>query len=209
MTIALLLVQLAFGDDPPVRSPTSTSAVLLPDRAEYQRLSEEIEKLVTKNAWVGVENAYLALLATLVQPTAPDHLSGAHAARALGDVLSARTRLIAANALREDRAVLDWLFDIDSNYNRVYLACDPNTRTLDAVAMPFDPNQKRAVEFAQAGIAASGLFDGFLPAGDYQFGDMRIKVEPRVQSVSIDVRSIAWMRELERRAKKEEKHKDK
>jgi len=39
------------------------------------------------------------------------------------------------------------------------------------------------------------------------FGDMKIKVEPRVQSVSIDVRTEEWMRELERREKKEDKKK--
>jgi hypothetical protein len=207
MWTVLSLAVLALADDPP---PTSDDAVsvAVPDRAEYQRLSEEIEKLVAKNAWVGVEKAYVALLATGVQPSFTDHVSGAHAARALGDVLGTRTRLVAANAQKEDRAVLDWLFEIDSQYNRVFLACDPESRVLEPAAMPFDPNQKRAVEFAQAAIADGGLFDGYLPAGEYQFGDMPIRVEPRVQSVSIDVRSEEWMRELERRAKKEEKKKD-
>lgn len=204
----LLFAQLVFAADSPGGAGDGVS-VAVPNRAEYQRLSEEIEKLVAKNAWAGVEKAYLALVETGVQPSFTDHVSGAHSSRALGDVLGTRTRLVSANAQKEDRAILDWLFEIDSNYNRVFLASDPTSRKLEPVEMPFDPNQKRAVEFAQAEIDVTGLFDGYLPAGEYQFGDMTIKVEPRVQSVSIDVRTEEWMRELERRAKKEEKRKEK
>ncbi|MBA2320910.1 MAG: hypothetical protein H0V89_07135 [Deltaproteobacteria bacterium] len=205
MWTAFFIAQLALAADTTAEPGDATSTVVVPDRAEYQRLSEEMEKLVAKNAWMGVEKAYVQLVATGVSPSFADHVSGAHAARALGDVLATRNRLIAANTQREDRAVLDWLYEIDSNYNRVFLACDPSTRSIDPAAMPFDPNQKRSVELAQVAISDAGLFDGYLPAGEYQFGDMKIKVEPRVQSVSIDVRTEEWMRELERREKKEEK----
>jgi len=206
----------------PATAPVSTdptAAVILPNRGEYQRLSQELEKLSARNAWAGVERTYLALLETGVKPGFDDLLAGSHSARATGDVAAARNRLIAANAEREDRAVVDWLWDIDSHYNRVLLACDIGKVELQPVSVPFDPNQRKAVEFAQQQIAEKGIFDGFLPQGVYIFGkqldasgveqDRRLVVEPRVQSIAFDIRTEEGIREAERLAKKAEKKAEK
>jgi hypothetical protein len=158
-------------------------------RAEYVRLQQELEKLASRNAWAGVERTYTALVATSVPPTFQDHLYGAHAARALGDVTSARQRLLAANTIKEDREVLDWLWEIDSNYGVVYLAADAGTAELAVEAMPFEPDAASAVTFAQGRIAETGLFEGYLPQGNYTFGPHAVKVQPRVQATRIDIRT--------------------
>ncbi len=220
-----LCVALAQEPDPgvvpdPMPLPSDPGSIaVLPNRGEYQRLSQELEKLASRNAWAGVERTYAALLATGVEPSFEDYLAGAHSARAIGDVASARTRLIAANAKREDRAVVDWLWDIDSHYNRVLLACDIGKVELQPEAVPFDPNQRKAVEFAQKEILEKGFFDGFLPQGRYVFGkepgpdgaerDRTLSVEPRVQSIAFDIRTEEGIREAERIARKAEKKAEK
>lgn len=161
-------------------------------KAEYVRLSQELEKLASRNAWAGVERTYNALVETQMPPTFADHIAGAHAARALGNIAGSRTRLMAANEIREEREVLDWLWDIDANYGKVFLACGGGKEQVDlAIAtMPFDPGQQRAVQFAMTQIGEQCLFDGYLPKGDYTFGPSGVAVVPRVQSVRIDLRGI-------------------
>ena len=57
---------------------------------------EDLERLVKKNAWAGVERTFVKCLATGVELDFEDWVAGAHAARALGDITSARERLMAA-----------------------------------------------------------------------------------------------------------------
>lgn len=166
-----------------VNAPTSHA------QAEYYRLSQELEKLAQRNAWAGVERTYRALVETGVSPTFDDFLYGAYGARAVGDVTSARARLLAANTIREEREVLDWLWEIDSNYGQVYLAADPGAVEFRVDSMPFEPNQAKAVEFAQTQITEIGVFEGYLPQGTYWFGTHEVKVQPRVQAVRIDIRT--------------------
>jgi len=158
--------------------------------AEYVRLSQEMEKLATRNAWPGVEKMYLDLVATGETPSFADYLIGAHAARALGDVKAARERLLGANTVQNgDQEVIDWLWDIDSNYGPVFLAGDLGKASLDCANMPFDPNQAQAIAFAKTQIDATGVFDGYLPQGDYVFAKHDVQVKPRVDSPHIDLRT--------------------
>ena len=66
------------------------------DQAEYTRLSQEIERLSQKGAWSGVERAFQTCLEMGLPLDHEDYVSGAHAARARGDVEAARDRLKAA-----------------------------------------------------------------------------------------------------------------
>ena len=168
---------------------TAAAATDTAAQAEYIRLSQELEKLATRNAWPGVVRTYDLLIATRVQPKFEDHLIGAHGARAIGDITSARQRLLLANDLREEREVIDWLWEIDSTFGQVYLACDLGKGELKAEAIPFDPDQAHAVEFAAAKVLEGGLFEGYLPAGTYYFADYEVKVQPRIQGTRIDLRT--------------------
>jgi hypothetical protein len=178
------------------------------EQAEYYRLTQEMEKLAQRNAWSGVERAYERILETGVTPSFEDHLFGAHAARALGDATNARVRLVAANGLREEREVIDWLYTIDNNYGRVFLAADPGTMELVPEIMPFDPHMAKAIEYAQTQIVETGMFEGLLPKGSYTFGAEKIEVAPRVGTVRIDVRTdegLEAQRKLEKKKEREEK----
>jgi len=162
-------------------------------KAEYIRLAQELEKLASRNAWGGVERTYLALMATGVAPTFEDFIAGAQSARASGDIAGTRKRLMAATELQEDREILDWLWDIDSNYGKVFLACVASGKdpiTLSTGTMPFDPAMAGAVRFAVAQVDEDCLFDGYLPKGEYKFGSKAVDVVPRVQSVRIDLRNM-------------------
>jgi hypothetical protein len=215
---ALAVADPADGDASDVTTETTTTAASQPtggtteQRAEYFRLSQELQKLATRNAWAGVEHTYEQLLATGVTPTFDDYLCGANAAKALGDVTAARSRLLAANAIKEDREVLDWLWDIDSNYGPVSVMGDPTKVALKADSVPFDPNQAKAVDFAVAEVTATGTFEGYLPQGTYHFvdsttpgGDHAVKVQPRVQATRIDLRSDEYMQKLEKEQKEAKK----
>jgi len=160
-------------------------------KAEYIRLTQEIEKLASRNAWTGVERTYQAILETGVAPSFSDHVAGAQSSRVVGNMSQTHERLSAATELQEDAEVMDWLWEIDSNYGRVYLVCDLNPKdpmALTAGAMPFDPAMASSVRFAIDKVATECLFDGFLPKGTYVFGTKEFAVVPRVQSVRFDFR---------------------
>jgi hypothetical protein len=165
------------------------------DQAEFVRLTEEVEKLAHRNAWAGVERTFLQLLETGITPSFDAWVSGAHASRAIGDVGACRTRLSAANELTEDREIVDWLWTIDAEYGKVFLACDQgkNPASLDITTMPFNPDHQRAVEFAKAQVAEGCYLDGYLPQGVYTFKtesiEDEIKVIPRIQTVRMDLRT--------------------
>lgn len=167
---------------------------------EYIRLSEEIERLASKNAWAGVERTFQQLLDTGVEPSFDDWIRGADAARAAGDLASAHARLVAANALREDRTVLDGLWDIDSRYGRVALMCDPDSYiVLEPEQISMDPDLLRSIEFAKAQIHDRCRFEGFLPVGSYRLHDEVVTVDPRNPVLTVDLRGI----EIDRRTRRE------
>lgn len=198
LLLGLSSPSVAEGSEPP------SAAV---NQAEYVRLQQELEKLAARNAWSGVERTYRKLVATGVAPSFKDHVAGAYAARALGDMSAARARLSAANALQEDKQVLEWLWDIDTRYGRVYLACDGGKHSVElaAEAMPFNPDLRRSVEFAIEKIAETCEFDGLLPHGQYTFGGYDVKVQ-RVQAVRLDLRNME-LPTAKKRKKKQKKRK--
>jgi hypothetical protein len=144
--------------------------------------------LAQRNAWSGVDRLYRSIEALGATPSVRDNVAGAHAARAVGDISGARTRLERANDLVEDKEILDWLWEIDSHYGRVFIACDLGDKALTAEVMPFNPDQRKAVEWAQKQVEEAGIFEGYLPSGNYMFGEYTVEVVPRVQSVRIDAR---------------------
>jgi hypothetical protein len=46
-----------------------------------------------------------------------------------------------------------------------------------------------AVTYAQTAVTETGMFSGYLPQGDYWFGEQKVSVQPRVQEVRIDLRT--------------------
>lgn len=174
---------------------------IVPDPAEYTRLSQELEVLTSKNAWAGVERTFHELLTTGVEPSSLDWYRGAQSARAMGDTGEARARLERAKGQGDgdERSIVELLWDIDTRYGRVFLACDPGSYiTLRAEAMPFDPDLRRSIEFAQGRIRETCSFDGMLPAGRYSFFEQTVEVVPKVMDTRIDLRGV----EIDRKTRK-------
>jgi hypothetical protein len=145
------------------------------ERAEYVRLSTEIQSLSERNAWSGVERAYAAAMATSHPMSHRDHVAGAMAAGARGDAATTRLRLQAAHRLREDRKIVEWLWALDTRYGSVELRAQPGTVLL-ATERTFDPSHGRAVLFAAQSLTQAGSFAGLLPVGVYSLGEMEFEV---------------------------------
>lgn len=207
MSLVLLLLSLVLGPpafagsaaDTDTDTDTPASSV---DRSEYKRLREDLDRLAKRNAWVGVERTFRKMVATGVPPTFDDYKIAAHAAQNLGSIQQVRDRLVAANGIREDKEVLDWLWSIDSTYGKVFLAGDVGENTLSIKVAPFDPTQARALQFAVDEVESTGMFEGLLPKGDYLFGPHEIEVRPQVSQIRIDVRSEAGVRRNKKASKK-------
>jgi hypothetical protein len=157
--------------------------------AEYNRLSEEIQRLAQKNAWTGVERAYQSALDTGVQLSFEDNMVGAQAARQMGNVLASRSRLVAALRLQpNDPIALAALTEIDLHFGRVALYGE-RTHLLVPEEASFNPDYVAAVAFASASIEATGVFEGLLPAGRYRFGEFEVRVD-QSQTLTMDLRPV-------------------
>jgi hypothetical protein len=150
-------------------------------RAEYDRLSGELRQLVARSVWTGVERKFQALEVLDYPLTADDYWHGALAARELGNVYNAYLRLKKAAHLSSEREIVDWLWNLDNHYGIVDLISTGRRGTeLSCAKMPFDPNQRKAVEAAIMAVQNTGNFSGMLPAGGYKFVGHEFKVEPGV-----------------------------
>jgi cellobiose-specific phosphotransferase system component IIB len=155
--------------------------------AEHERLAEEMKQLAERRVWSGVERNFQELLQLGVALTIDDYLQGAYAARELGDVKAVHERLSAAARLKSRKDVVDWLWDIDNNYGVVELiATSGRHATLEAAEMPFDPNQRKAVEQAIELADKENQFIGMLPKGNYNFAGQAFSVDAGL-SVRIEV----------------------
>lgn len=157
------------------------------EQAEHVRLSVEMERMAQRLAWKGVERKYQELL-ELGQPlTLSDHMHGAYASRELGDMSACYLRLKAAAEIEATKEIIDWLWDIDNNYGHVVLVTSPpRLAVLKAAVIPFDPNQRNAIESAVQSVREDGDYSGLLPLGEYVFAGQGFKIEPGI-TVRIEI----------------------
>jgi hypothetical protein len=172
----------------PAPAPASDSQA----DAEYVRLSFEMHDLAKKGAWDGVERAYNKALATGHALSFDEHMFGAQAALARGDVADGRRRLLEAKALKDsDKQVIETLWNLDTTYAAVHLTAEPGS-TLQIAARPFDPQQATAVGYATHALHETGTFSGYLPAGHYTLEqtsfDVAVK-ELGAKPIEIDART--------------------
>ena len=173
--------------------------------AEYHRLAAKLENLSERNVWTGAERTYQSMAELGIELSFKDHFQGAQAARAVGDVTSARVRLDLCSKMQESEEVLDWLWQVDQTYGTVHLFSDIGSVKLEAKVTPFDPNQLSAIQFAQNAVETTGTFEGLLPKGNYTFGPFDMEVQPMVSSGRVDLRTDEGMRALEKAEKKKSK----
>jgi hypothetical protein len=155
--------------------------------AEHARISDEMDRLAERKAWTGVDRLYRKLETLQVEPSLNDYMLGAYASRELGEVIEVRDRLKSAARTHQSKEIVEWLWKIDNTYGRVELvSVPPRSTTLEAGVMPFDPDQRKAVEAAIRSVSDDGMFVGMLPEGEFTFSGQQFKVEPGI-SVRIEV----------------------
>lgn len=141
------------------------------DQAEAYRLEQEIKRLADRNAWAGVERAYETLVGLDATVGVEIHNIGAQSARFLGKTYEVYSRLERALAIEQDEQNSMDLAGIDAQYGRVRIKGDPRRRPeLTREAMPFLPDQRKSIEWAQRVVMETGSFEGMLPMGDYVVG---------------------------------------
>ena len=148
--------------------------------AEHIRLSEEMARLTKRSAWRGVEAAYLKMLELEkdgVVLSYENHWFGAQAARSLGDVTSTYQRVKRAFTVDRTEEARTFIQDINAHYAPVDLKIDPKYEGpagLTVAMLPFEPDQRAAIQAAQEKVVAERGFTGLLPLGEYAFGTTTI-----------------------------------
>jgi hypothetical protein len=157
----------------------------------YVQLQEEIGQFLRRNAWKGVEAAYQEMLGLGEQGVpvlCEDHLHGARAARQLGNAAAVHQRLMLAVHAAPSEEAVQWLNDLEHNYGRVSIRVQGREPTpLEPAAMPFAPDRRAAVLYAQEQLEDHAVFEGLLPAGVYRIGGELLVVAPGDPPVSVTV----------------------
>lgn len=147
------------------------------DSAEQLRLSDEIQGLAQKNAWPGVERKYGDILKTKCDIASSIQLIAADSALNLGKTFERWERLAAANAVESTPEVAEAMAGIEAAYGRVHVRGDPRRRApLLRDTMPFAPDQRKSIEWAQTVVEGTGSFKGMLPVGEYKVADKTFTV---------------------------------
>jgi hypothetical protein len=170
--IALLLATLSLRPALAGGGASVSNGVL---EAERIRLSDEMRKMADRQAWQGVEHCIDQMEERGMTLSFADLVRAAHAARELGDLSLAYARLQTASQMKEDRGVIEALYDLDSRYGRVALT-GAVKGSLDAGEFPFDPDARRAVQSAMDAVSTTGNFTGLLPAGRYVYAGQSFDV---------------------------------
>ncbi|TVQ91057.1 MAG: hypothetical protein EA397_11215 [Deltaproteobacteria bacterium] len=160
--------------------------LLLPSRAQAQdnraerlRISEEMKKLAQRNAWSGVERKYAELRALRMDLPADDHLTGAQSARFLGKTFEVYNRLSRAYQITEDSDTFQEMQTIDAQYGRIELkGSERFLPRIEPKVMPFAPDARKSIEWANEVLTNTGSFKGMLPAGEYRVACQEFTVAP-------------------------------
>lgn len=158
------------------------------DQAEAYRLEQEIKRLADRNAWAGVERAYEDLVKLDAQVSVEIHNIGAQSARFLGKTYEVYSRLERAQAIEPNEQTAADLEGFDAQYGRVRIKGDARRRPeLTREQMPFPPDQRKSIEWAQRVVSETGSFEGMLPLGEYQIAGKAFTVEagPEWQDVNV------------------------
>jgi hypothetical protein len=179
----LTLLLLLTANAQPSETPTAAQT------AEARRLHDELSKLASKGAWDGVERKFVELMALGVPLDPADVVLGAQSSMQSGDVQTALDRLEHA---ADDPAAVALREQLLATYVRVTLRTEPVVETsLDMAQLPLAPDQRAVVKRAMAQVAETGAYDGWLPAGGYEFAGAQITVERGADPIEL-VRDMSW-----------------
>ena len=154
------------------------------EKAEHTRVGEEMRRLAQRNAWYGVDQGYRKLEVLVPKGeviTPKEHLIGAQAAQALGDITSARVRFVRARDAGLAAEAAPILETIDANYGQVIVRFEKKYTGAGALVSnepPFAPDQRASLEFVTKTLAAKANYDGLLPLGPYTLDGQEFRVAP-------------------------------
>ena len=143
----------------------------------YQEWHEQLEQSVARNAWDAADAAYRGVLDTTKKPTPLEHVLGARAALALGNINDAIERLEEADG--EEEFVAQSLGEVRNNYADAKLkvpGSHSGSVSLVARDNPIDPAKRRTVELTRKALEAKGKYSGLLPVGRYRLGKTEFEV---------------------------------
>ena len=170
MTLALAMLTLFAA------APSASAAEL---SSEARRTVETMKNLVERNAWTGVERNYEKLLELNEDLPYEVHMMGAQAAATQGKTLEYYERMEAALAMEANDETQANVDAIAAAYCRVTIAGKERWHPSLAIkSMPFQPDQRRSVEYGQKVLNGSGSFKGMLPGGVYAMGEQGFSCEP-------------------------------
>lgn len=157
------------------------------DRAEADRLRENMRKRAQKGAWKGVESLYQQLDAMDVPLESGDYVLGAQSARMLGDSWHAYQRCAVAVQQDEELGELDALMKVfRTGYGRLTVRrVEATPIELTPAEAPFTPDARSSIDFAQQQLRETGGFDGLLPVGAYTLGAHQFELEPSLKPVVV------------------------
>lgn len=168
------------------------------ETAELSRLSQDMERLTSRNAWKGVVRKYREAL-ELDLPIQPWlHMLAFEAARNQGDMTLARQALVRASTAEvgtdaeqtqaRDQAI-EQLSALDAAYGPVKIVV--SAKRIPALVrpeMPFAMDQRTAIEVAQALLAEQRAFEGILPLGRYMVDGVFFEVVPGTEVLKVEVK---------------------
>lgn len=179
--------------------PRDGTAKTVEAEAELVRLQSDIVRLMQRNAWKGVERAYLAMLDLDTDLRAQDHMAGEQAARLRGDISSAYVRLsaaigdrdsVSANSKPDIKDALLRLQSIEQRYGRVSLEVQSGRiPALVRFDWPFPREERVAIEVGRVTLAKERVYKGFLPIGKYMIDGQFFEIDPGNTSTDILVKS--------------------
>jgi hypothetical protein len=151
------------------------------NRAEYERLSHEMEKMSKHNVWKGVDKRFQDMEKLNVQISFEDYVLGAQASQEIGDILNCKKRLALAIEIKKKKQLVKWYQNIDEKYGYVALfTSSKGGRYLSIDSMIDGPVESQAIAFASEKIINDGEFEGLLPKGSYDFVGQKFKVSPGI-----------------------------
>ncbi len=160
------------------------------DRAEVDRLLNEMRALASRGAWDGVDRAYRSLVVASGNAAAPveAHVLGAHAAQSAGSMNDTWDRLQHAAAIAPTTETAEWLARIFANYGEVDLRAAGTWRgliLLESLDPVFAPDATQTLEAARADLLDVRAYQGLLPLGRYRLGGQAFDIVggPRVAVV--------------------------
>lgn len=143
------------------------------DRQEWH---DQLIQRVARNSWDGADAAYVGLLETAGTATPDEHLLGAKASLALGNINDAAARLEGADDT--DAEVIKELTRLRERYAAAKLKASGGRNAASLVARdnPIDSAERRTVELAGKALQSEGKYRGLLPIGRYRLGETEFEV---------------------------------